>query len=320
MKQYLDSLRHVLAHGRERTDRTGTGTISMFGMQERYPLMRGATPVLPVLTTKRVNLRSVIHELLWLLHGDTNIDYLLKHNVHIWDEWADGAGDLGPVYGEQWRAWRTPDGEVIDQIKEALQELKECPDSRRIVVSAWNPAVLPLRGIPPNEQPAHGRMALAPCHTLFQLYTTPLTFAERIDASTATGLSMPTCVAHSSYDRIVEWLDANNVPTLGLSCQLYQRSGDMFLGVPFNIASYALLTHMVAQQVGMMPMELVHTLGDAHIYSNHMEQVRTQLARKPVPPPTLRLHKAANLFAYEESDVEVIGYDPLSYIPAPVAV
>lgn len=320
MKQYLDSLRYVLAHGRERTDRTGVGTLSVFGMQERYQLMRGATPVLPLLTTKRVNLRAVIHELLWFLKGDTNIDYLLKHNVHIWDDWADGSGSLGPIYGEQWRTWRTADGESIDQIKEVLRELRDTPDSRRMVVSAWNPAVLPLQGIPPSEQPAHGRMALAPCHTMFQFYTTPLSFSERMDISTCTGLTMPPRIAEGSKDAALRWLDDNEVPTLGLSCHLYQRSGDMFLGVPFNIASYSLLTHMVAQQVGMAPMEFIHTIGDAHIYLNHLEQVKMQLAREPVPVPALRLHKAASLFAYEESDVEVCGYDPLSYIPAPVAV
>ena len=244
MKQYLDLMRHVYEHGAAKSDRTGTGTRSVFGWQMRFDLAAG----FPLLTTKKLHLRSIIHELLWFLQGDTNIGYLRENGVRIWDEWADANGDLGPVYGYQWRHWKTPDGREIDQIAQLVEGLKKNPDSRRHIVTAWNPADV-------------DRMALPPCHALFQLYVAPA----------AEG-------------------DADRRPKL--SCQLYQRSADIFLGVPFNIASYALLTLMLAQVCGYRPGDFVHTFGDAHIYSNHFEQVRTQLAREPRALPTMRLNPA----------------------------
>ncbi len=264
MKQYLDLLRHIRVHGAEKADRTGTGTLSIFGYQMRFDLAHG----FPVVTTKKVHLKSVVHELLWFLSGDTNVRYLHEHGVRIWDEWADPRGDLGPIYGHQWRSWPSPDGRRIDQLAEVLHELRGNPDSRRLVVSAWNVADL-------------GRMALAPCHTLFQFY-----------------------VANGR-----------------LSCQLYQRSGDVFLGVPFNIASYALLTMMVAQVCDLEPGEFVHTFGDVHIYRNHLDQVAEQLRREPYPLPRLRLNPAVrDLFAFRYADVEFIDYRHHPAIPAPVAV
>jgi thymidylate synthase len=264
MKQYLDLLRHVLEHGAEKADRTGTGTRSVFGWQMRFDLAQG----FPLVTTKKVHLRSIVHELLWFLKGDTNTAYLHANKVSIWDEWADANGELGPVYGKQWRRWGAADGSTIDQIAWVVEEIKRNPDSRRLIVSAWNVAELP-------------QMALMPCHTLFQFY-----------------------VADGK-----------------LSCQLYQRSGDIFLGVPFNIASYALLTHMVAQVTGLGVGEFIHTLGDAHLYSNHMEQAREQLSRAPGPLPTLVLNPAVtDLFAFTFDDIELQGYAPLPAIKAPVAV
>jgi thymidylate synthase len=264
MKQYLDLLRHVLEHGSEKSDRTGTGTRSVFGWQMRFDLAQG----FPLVTTKKLHLRSIIHELLWFLKGDTNVAYLRDNKVTIWDEWADADGELGPVYGKQWRRWNGADGGEIDQIRWVVEEIKRNPDSRRLIVSAWNVADLP-------------RMALMPCHTMFQFY-----------------------VANGR-----------------LSCQLYQRSGDIFLGVPFNIASYALLTHMVAQVCGLGVGDFVHTLGDAHLYSNHFEQAREQLARAPRPLPRLRLDpRVADLFAFTFDDIAIEGYDPWPAIKAPVAV
>ena len=264
MKQYLDLLGHVLEHGTEKADRTGTGTRSVFGWQMRFDLREG----FPLVTTKKLHLRSIIHELLWFLQGETNIAYLKDNKVSIWDEWADAKGELGPVYGKQWRSWGTPDGRTIDQIQWLLDEIRRNPDSRRLIVSAWNVADLP-------------KMALMPCHALFQFY-----------------------VADGK-----------------LSCQLYQRSADLFLGVPFNIASYALLTHMIAQVCGLGVGDFVHTLGDAHIYSNHYEQVNEQLSRAPRALPTLRLNPAVtDLFAFRYEDVEILGYDPHPAIKAPVAV
>ncbi len=264
MKQYLDLLRHVLEHGAEKADRTGTGTRSVFGWQMRFDLAKG----FPLVTTKKVHLRSIVHELLWFLKGDTNTAYLHANKVSIWDEWADVHGELGPVYGKQWRRWGAADGSTIDQIAWVVEEIKRNPDSRRLIVSAWNVAELP-------------QMALMPCHTLFQFY-----------------------VADGK-----------------LSCQLYQRSGDIFLGVPFNIASYALLTHMVAQVTGLGVGEFIHTLGDAHLYSNHMEQAREQLARSPGPLPTLALNPAVtDLSAFTFDDIVLQGYTPLPAIKAPVAV
>ncbi|MES2364788.1 MAG: thymidylate synthase [Pseudomonadota bacterium] len=264
MHQYLDLMRHVLDHGTQKSDRTGTGTISVFGYQMRFDLSQG----FPLVTTKKCHLRSIIHELLWFLQGDTNTRYLKENGVRIWDEWADENGDLGPVYGHQWRNWPRPDGGHIDQIARVLDDLKHNPDSRRIIVSAWNVADL-------------DKMALAPCHAFFQFY-----------------------VADGK-----------------LSCQLYQRSADIFLGVPFNIASYALLTLMMAQVSGLKPGDFVHTLGDAHLYSNHLEQAREQLTRTPRALPVMQLNPAvSDLFAFRFEDFELQGYDPHPAIKASVAV
>lgn len=277
MKQYLDLLRTVREQGVFKGDRTGTGTWSLFGYQMRFDLAEG----FPLVTTKKVHLKSIIHELLWFLAGDTNIRYLKENGVSIWDEWATDDGELGPVYGEQWRCWPTVDGGVIDQIDEVLAEIRRNPDSRRLVVSAWNPAVLPDPRISPKENAALGRQALPPCHCLFQFY-------------------------------VVEGR---------LSCQLYQRSGDIFLGVPFNIASYALLTLMMAQVCGLEPGDFVHTLGDAHLYSNHLQQADEQLSRQPRSLPTMTLNPAVkDLYAFRYQDFTLEGYDPHPPIKAPVAV
>ncbi|MBT8485133.1 MAG: thymidylate synthase [Phycisphaerales bacterium] len=264
MRQYLDLLRHILDSGATKDDRTGTGTLSVFGAQLRFDLADG----FPMVTTKKLHLRSIIHELLWFLRGETNIASLNANGVRIWDEWADENGELGPVYGRQWRAWAAADGRTIDQITAAIDTIRRDPDSRRIIVSAWNVGELP-------------HMALAPCHALFQFY----------------------------------------VADGRLSCQLYQRSADVFLGVPFNIASYALLTMMVAQVTDLEPGEFIHTFGDVHLYSNHLEQAREQLTRSPRPRPTMRLNPAVrSIFDYRYEDFELAGYEPHPHIPAPVAV
>ncbi|MDR2013623.1 MAG: thymidylate synthase [Rhodanobacter sp.] len=264
MRQYLDLLGHVLHHGTPKADRTGTGTHSVFGWQMRMDLAQG----FPLVTTKKLHLKSIVHELIWFLRGDTNTRYLRENGVTIWDEWADANGDLGPVYGHQWRSWPASDGHAIDQMAWVVDEIKRNPDSRRLVVSAWNVADLP-------------KMALQPCHALFQFY-----------------------VANGK-----------------LSCQLYQRSGDIFLGVPFNIASYALLTHMIAQVTGLTPGDFVHTLGDAHLYVNHFAQAREQLSREPRPLPRLTLNPAVrSLFDFRYEDVGIQGYAPHPAIKAPVAV
>ncbi|TAL84896.1 MAG: thymidylate synthase [Rhodanobacter sp.] len=264
MRAYLDLLRHVLEHGSEKGDRTGTGTRSVFGWQMRFDLAQG----FPLVTTKKLHLKSIVHELIWFLRGDTNIAYLKENGVRIWDQWADTNGDLGPVYGAQWRAWPTADGGVVDQISGVVEEIRRNPDSRRLIVSAWNVGELP-------------KMALLPCHSLFQFY-----------------------VAQGK-----------------LSCQLYQRSGDIFLGVPFNIASYALLTHMVAQVCGLEVGDFVHTLGDAHLYRNHLDQARLQLTREPRALPRLQLNpEVASILDFRYQDVVIEGYDPHPAIKAAVAV
>ena len=264
MRQYLDLMRHVMHHGARKDDRTGTGTLSVFGYQMRFDLSQG----FPLLTTKKVHTKSIIYELLWFLRGDTNIRYLKEHGVSIWDEWADENGELGPIYGHQWRSWPAPDGRQIDQISQVVRDIRANPDSRRLIVSAWNVAEIE-------------RMALPPCHLLFQFY-----------------------VAQGR-----------------LSCQLYQRSADIFLGVPFNIASYALLTMMMAQATGLKPGEFVHTLGDAHLYLNHLEQAQTQIAREPRPLPAMRLNpEKTSLFDFDYDDFELLNYDPHPAIKAPVAV
>jgi thymidylate synthase len=264
VKAYLDLLQHVLRDGVRKSDRTGTGTLSVFGYQMRFDLGER----FPLLTTKKIHTKSVIHELLWFLMGSTNIEYLRANGVRIWDEWADDQGELGPVYGRQWRSWPIPGGGHVDQIAQLLEQLRTTPDSRRLIVSAWNPADIP-------------RMALAPCHALFQFY-----------------------VAEGR-----------------LSCQLYQRSADVFLGVPFNIASYALLTRMIAQVAGLKPGEFVHTLGDAHLYLNHLDQAREQLGRQPRALPVMRLNpEVKDLFAFRYEDFAIEGYDPAPPIRAPIAV
>lgn len=264
MQQYLDLMRRVLETGVRKEDRTGVGTLSVFGHQMRFDLADG----FPLVTTKRLHLKSIIHELIWFLNGDTNVDYLRRNGVTIWDEWADENGDLGPVYGKQWRSWATLDGEAVDQITQVIDTLRRDPDSRRMIVSAWNPADIP-------------DMALAPCHCLFQFY----------------------------------------VADGRLSCQLYQRSADIFLGVPFNIASYALLTMMVAQVTGFKPGDFVHTFGDAHLYLNHLEQAKEQLAREPRPLPQMRLNPdVTSIFSFRYEDFELTGYEPHPHIKAKVAV
>lgn len=264
MRQYHDLLQHILDHGSEKSDRTGTGTLSVFGYQMRFNLADG----FPMLTTKKLHLRSIIHELLWFLQGDTNIQYLKDNGVRIWDEWADENGDLGPVYGKQWRSWAAPDGQTIDQISQALDLIKNNPDSRRIIVNAWNVGDLP-------------DMALSPCHALFQFY-----------------------VADGK-----------------LSCQLYQRSADTFLGVPFNIASYALLTMMIAQVTDLQPGDFIHTFGDVHLYTNHLDQAREQLSRDLRPLPTLHLNPTVkDLFAFKFEDFELTNYDPHPHIKAAVSI
>lgn len=277
MKQYLDLMRHVRDKGIRKEDRTGTGTLSVFGYQMRFDLMEG----FPLVTTKKCHMRSIIHELLWFLRGDTNVRYLQENGVRIWNEWATEAGELGPVYGAQWRSWPAADGGVIDQISGVIEQIKRKPHSRRLIVSAWNPAVLPDESMSPQDNAAAGKMALPPCHTLFQFY----------------------------------------VLENRLSCQLYQRSADIFLGVPFNIASYALLTMMVAQVTGLQPGDFIHTFGDAHLYTNHLEQVETQLAREPLPLPHMWLNpEVKNIFDFRYDDFELRDYQYHPHIAAPIAV
>jgi thymidylate synthase len=277
MKQYLELLDLILQKGALKGDRTGSGTLSIFGHQMRFPLQDG----FPLVTTKKIHMKSIIHELLWFLQGETNIAYLKDHNVSIWNEWADIAGELGPIYGYQWRSWPTPDGKHIDQIQQVINQLKQNPNSRRMIVSAWNVADLPDESISPQDNVANSKMALAPCHAFFQFY-----------------------VADGK-----------------LSCQMYQRSCDTFLGVPFNIASYALLTHMVAQQCDLQVGDFVWTGGDVHLYSNHLEQARLQLTRQPLPLPRVLIkRKPDSIFAYQYDDFEIFNYQPHEHIKAEISV
>jgi thymidylate synthase len=277
MQQYLQLMRHVLETGIKKEDRTGTGTLSVFGYQMRFDLNAG----FPLVTTKKCHLRSIIHELLWFLKGETNIEYLTQNNVKIWDEWATDSGELGPVYGQQWRSWQGADGQFIDQISHLVEQIKTTPDSRRLIVSAWNPSVLPDSSFSPKENAEQGRQALPPCHTMFQFYV----------------------------------LEGK------LSCQLYQRSGDIFIGVPFNIASYALLTMMLAQVCDLQLGDFVHTLGDAHLYVNHLEQTRLQLTRQPHALPRMQINPdIKDIFGFGIDDFELTDYQPHPHIKAPVAI
>jgi thymidylate synthase len=277
MQTYLDLLQNILDKGSRKSDRTGTGTISLFGYQMRFDLSQG----FPAVTTKKLHFKSIIHELLWFLSGDTNVRYLNDNGVTIWNEWATPEGELGPVYGAQWRNWVAADGRHIDQLAQLLDDIRERPDSRRHIISAWNPALLPDETLKPSENAARGLQALPPCHTMFQF----------------------------------------NVADGRLSCQLYQRSADVFLGVPFNIASYALLTMMVAQVVGLEPGDFIHTFGDVHIYLNHLEQVETQLGREPYPLPRMQINpEVRDLFAFRYEDFELVNYQCHPAIRAPIAV
>ena len=277
MKQYLDLMRHVYEHGVEKSDRTGTGTKSIFGHQMRFDLSKG----FPLVTTKKCHLKSIIHELLWFIKGESNIAYLKEHGVKIWDDWATEEGELGPVYGVQWRNWPAANGETIDQLAQLIDDLKNNPDSRRHIITAWNPALLPDTSISPSENAAIGKQALPPCHTLFQFYV----------------------------------LEGK------LSCQLYQRSADIFLGVPFNIASYALFTMMIAQVCNLELGDFVHTFGDAHLYLNHMEQVQEQLSREPLALPTMTINPdVKSIFDFKFEDFELKDYQSHAHIKAPISV
>ncbi len=277
MKHYLELLEKIITEGTPKGDRTGSGTLSVFGHQMRFPLAQG----FPLVTTKKIHLKSIIYELIWFLKGDTNLDFLHQHKVNIWNEWADANGELGPVYGHQWRSWPTPDGRHIDQIQQVIEQLKTTPNSRRIIVSAWNVADLPDESISPQQNVAQGKMALAPCHAFFQFY-----------------------VADGK-----------------LSCQLYQRSCDTFLGLPFNIASYALLTHMVAQQCELAVGDFIWTGGDVHLYLNHRQQANLQLTREPYPLPTLTIkRKPESIFDYRYDDFDVVDYQAHEHIKAPISV
>lgn len=333
MQQYHDLIKHVLANGTEKSDRTGTGITSVFGHQMRFDLADG----FPLLTTKKVHYPAIIHELLWFLSGSTSIDYLKQYNVKIWDSWATESNEIGPLYGSQWTSWQNPDGTSTNQIQQAVDLLRSNPDSRRIIVSAWNPSDLPDESISPQANVANGKMALAACHAFFQFYTTPMTHRQRIDwlienssmeivrqyrdhvdraiYNTNMGITF-------DYDKVnTEILAKLNVPTLKLSCQLYQRSADVFLGVPFNIASYALLVHMMAQQCNMDVGEFIWTGGDTHIYSNHFDQVKLQLTREPKSLPTLKLNrKPDSIFDYKFEDFTISNYNPDPLIKGAVAV
>lgn len=277
MQQYLDLMKHVRDTGVRKDDRTGTGTVSVFGYQMRFNLAEG----FPLVTTKKCHLKSIIHELLWFLKGETNTKYLQDNGVKIWNEWATESGDLGPVYGAQWRSWPSPNGAVIDQFAQLIDLIKNKPHSRRLIISAWNPSLLPDETLSPQANVENGKMALPPCHTMFQFY----------------------------------------VSDSKLSCQLYQRSADIFLGVPFNIASYALLTMMVAQVTGLELGDFVHTFGDAHLYLNHLDQVNEQLSRTPLPLPLMKINKTkTDIFSFEYDDFELVGYQAHPHISAPISI
>ena len=277
MQQYLDLMKHVRDTGVRKDDRTGTGTVSVFGYQMRFNLAEG----FPLVTTKKCHLKSIIHELLWFLKGETNTKYLQDNGVKIWNEWATENGDLGPVYGAQWRSWPSPNGAVIDQFAQLIELIKNKPHSRRLIISAWNPSLLPDETLSPQANVENGKMALPPCHTMFQFY----------------------------------------VSDSKLSCQLYQRSADIFLGVPFNIASYALLTMMVAQVTGLELGDFVHTFGDAHLYLNHLDQVNEQLSRTPLPLPLMKINKTkTDIFSFEYDDFELVGYQAHPHISAPISI
>ncbi|URC15309.1 thymidylate synthase [Paraglaciecola Antarctic GD virus 1] len=277
MKQYLELMQHVMDNGVKKEDRTGTGTISVFGYQMRFDLSEG----FPLVTTKKCHIRSIIHELLWFLKGETNIAYLKRNSVKIWDEWANDEGELGPIYGKQWRSWEGRNGEVIDQITEVINQIKENPDSRRLIVSAWNPADLPDPKYSPKENASRGKQALPPCHTMFQFYV--------IDGK--------------------------------LSCQLYQRSADIFLGVPFNIASYAMLTMMIAQVCNLKLGDFIHTLGDAHLYLNHLDQAKLQLSREPCKLPRMHIFAdVKDIFEFTDEDFVITGYNHHEIIKAPISI
>ena len=277
MQQYLDLMKHVRDTGVRKDDRTGTGTVSVFGYQMRFNLAEG----FPLVTTKKCHLKSIIHELLWFLKGETNTKYLQDNGVKIWNEWATESGDLGPVYGAQWRSWPSPNGAVIDQFAQLIELIKNKPHSRRLIISAWNPSLLPDETLSPQANVENGKMALPPCHTMFQFY----------------------------------------VSDSKLSCQLYQRSADIFLGVPFNIASYALLTMMVAQVTGLELGDFVHTFGDAHLYLNHLDQVNEQLSRTPLPLPFMKINKTkTDIFSFEYHDFELVGYQAHPHISAPISI
>jgi len=324
MQQYLDLLKHTLESGREKTDRTGTGTISVFGTQNRYCL---ANNKMPIVTTKKVFTDGVIKELLWMLSGSTNINALKEQGVNIWNEWATDNGELGPVYGKMWRAFPASEQfglgvktRSVDQIKQLEDDLKNNPESRRHIVSGWNPALLPDTSLAPHENAAKGKQALPPCHTMFQFICEPMTLEERVDWHNK-NIGTP-LLEIGSETGVEQALNERNTPKYYLSCQLYQRSGDLFLGVPFNIMSYSLLTHMLAKTNNMVAREFIHTMGDAHIYKNHVEQVEKQLKRKPKTLPTVEFTgpNYESVLDFTADDIQIINYKHHAAIKGSVAV
>jgi thymidylate synthase len=312
MKQYQNLLLNVMNNGRDKSDRTGTGTRSVFGTQTRYNLLNE----LPVVTTKKVALKAVIHELLWIISGSTNINYLKENNVNIWNEWATDEGELGPVYGEMWRNFPSSNSFNVDQLENVIHELKINPNSRRLVVSSWNPDLLPDTHFTPSQNASMNKQALPPCHTMFQLMTTPMTIKERCEYANINYLEKT-----KSFSK---YLDEKSVPKNYLSCQMYQRSGDLFLGVPFNITSYSILTYLIACITKTVPYEFIHTIGDAHIYSNHFDQVKEQLSRECMQPPTLSFSEKSsdytNIDSFGFEDIIINNYDHHPAIKALVAI